>query len=372
MTWTSPFTAVTGAVITAAGWNTSGRDNLLHLRALLADPAAANYWLQSSSASGAAFVDRAVAVLQALGYTPVHPTGDTMTGTLTVQKTQGAVSGAFATAQLVAESLDASLNPAETAGYGFHRLNNSGIYVYHAGLAAAADILRIITSSNLLATVWHSLNQGAGSGLDADLVDGQHGSYYLARANHTGTQSPSTISPQGSGSGLDADTVDGLNPTATPAAGAIPKADGSGKLDGWVTASGGVPTGLGGWVRQASEIPTGYSRETNLDGRIPVGAGTTFSTTFVELTNYGAAWSFTPTDSGHVHSGAGLGVSGSTGAPSASNGLGNNGGVSAPTTTHTHDQGSLDVTGSTDSAAAAVTSTTWTIPSRGVVWVRKN
>lgn len=35
---------------------------------------------------------------------------------------------------------------------------------------------------------------GAASALDADLVDGQHGSYYLSRANHTGTQTASSIS----------------------------------------------------------------------------------------------------------------------------------------------------------------------------------
>jgi len=49
------------------------------------------------------------------------------------------------------------------------------------------------------------------SNLNADMVDGQHGVYYLARANHTGTQTPNTISPQGSGSGLDADKLDGLD-----------------------------------------------------------------------------------------------------------------------------------------------------------------
>lgn len=35
---------------------------------------------------------------------------------------------------------------------------------------------------------------GAGSGLDGDLLDGQQGSYYLDRANHSGTQAASTIS----------------------------------------------------------------------------------------------------------------------------------------------------------------------------------
>jgi hypothetical protein len=34
--------------------------------------------------------------------------------------------------------------------------------------------------------VWHAGNDGSGSGLDADLLDGQHGSYYLAAGNLTG------------------------------------------------------------------------------------------------------------------------------------------------------------------------------------------
>lgn len=35
--------------------------------------------------------------------------------------------------------------------------------------------------------IWHENNQGTGSGLDADLLDGQEGSYYLSLANSTGT-----------------------------------------------------------------------------------------------------------------------------------------------------------------------------------------
>jgi len=42
-------------------------------------------------------------------------------------------------------------------------------------------------------TVWTSGNDGASSGLDADLLDGQQGAYYRDRANHTGTQDVSTI-----------------------------------------------------------------------------------------------------------------------------------------------------------------------------------
>lgn len=62
---------------------------------------------------------------------------------------------------------------------------------------------------------------GDGSGLDADLLDGQHGDYYLDAANLTGTVSSTNLDANdildlvktvdGSGSGLDADTLDGLD-----------------------------------------------------------------------------------------------------------------------------------------------------------------
>lgn len=42
--------------------------------------------------------------------------------------------------------------------------------------------------------VWTDSNQGAGSGLDADTLDGQSSAYYRDRANHTGTQVHTTIS----------------------------------------------------------------------------------------------------------------------------------------------------------------------------------
>jgi hypothetical protein len=40
-------------------------------------------------------------------------------------------------------------------------------------------------------TAWVVLDNGGGN---ADQLDGQHGAYYLARGNHTGTQTASTIS----------------------------------------------------------------------------------------------------------------------------------------------------------------------------------
>jgi hypothetical protein len=60
-----------------------------------------------------------------------------------------------------------------------------------------------LTLSDIQIIVWDAVN--------ASKLGGYDGSYYLNRANHTGTQAPSTISPQGSGSGLNADKVDGFD-----------------------------------------------------------------------------------------------------------------------------------------------------------------
>jgi len=48
---------------------------------------------------------------------------------------------------------------------------------------------RTITLPDATGTVWTSGNDGSGSGLDADLLDGQQGSYYLDYNNLTNTPS---------------------------------------------------------------------------------------------------------------------------------------------------------------------------------------
>lgn len=62
------------------------------------------------------------------------------------------------------------------------RIYNGSAWVNVGDLDAATILSRLLTVD------------GAGSGLDADLLDGQSGSYYLARGNHSGTQTSATIS----------------------------------------------------------------------------------------------------------------------------------------------------------------------------------
>jgi hypothetical protein len=113
---------------------------------------------------------------------------------------------------------------------------------------------------------------------------------------------------------------------------------------------GTAVVGMSAWVRTAAEIPVGWPRETTLDGRVPVGAGTEYGVTYVENTPYGSSWY-------HSHP-----ISDATGTPDSltTNLKGAGGGwpVSHPSHTHT-------LTGSSGNDA-------WSIPMRVVVFVRKS
>lgn len=62
--------------------------------------------------------------------------------------------------------------------------------------------------------MWHAGNDGAGSGLDADLLDGQQGSYYLAASTYTAADVlAKLLTADGAGTGLDADLLDGQQGT---------------------------------------------------------------------------------------------------------------------------------------------------------------
>jgi hypothetical protein len=139
-------------------------------------------------------------------------------------------------------------------------------------------------------------------------------------------------------------------------------------------------------VRNAAEIPGGWARETTLDGRLLVGAGTSFSQTFVEGTGYGASWahqhgigSLTVTVSSVAVTGTATGgPEDNTGGPSATNGLATAGGVNLPTETHHHSLNGVSFavsasgSGSGSTTATNSADATWLPPMRAVVWIRKS
>ena len=97
----------------------------------------------------------------------VNVYGDTMTGTLNISSSSEA---------LIRYQISGSNKAA--SGY----LTGTGAYLYSW---PAGKYLHITDAGSLLfggSTVWHSGNDGSGSGLDADLLDGKHASYWQRRA----------------------------------------------------------------------------------------------------------------------------------------------------------------------------------------------
>lgn len=103
-----------------------------------------------------------------------------------------------------------------------------GIILYNSS-GVAGNALQIYENGSFTwagNTVWHSGNDGSSSGLDADLLDGQHGSFYQNAGNLTGTIADarlpssmvgktftSTVSVTGANTGLE---LGALGATNTP------------------------------------------------------------------------------------------------------------------------------------------------------------
>jgi len=361
MTWTSPFTAVTGAVITAAGWNASARDNLNHLRALLPDPGATDYLLQASSTSAAAFVSKSSALA---AYALLA--GAAFSGAITFPTGTGISFGQSGTPSQIADA----------AGFGFIGSKNDIFRIYNAALsqimlaisptvvavlgelqAATAAIAGAATVGGTLSitgtTTAAALNTSGTITAPNIAASGISQGNTLVSIVATGT-APLTVSSTTEVANLNASRVAGKIPTATPGAAALPLADGSSTLDSWITAAKLVPSGLIAAFATAAAIASGWARYTALDGRIPVGAGTTFSVTYTEATDYGSAWSHTPLGT----------IAVTIGAPSATHNVDDDaGGDPHATSDHTHSIASQTFTGS---------ATSWVIPSRAVVWAQKS
>lgn len=80
-------------------------------------------------------------------------------------------------------------------GFSPHSPNGDTAYFWLSDPTNKTVLARWIDGSE--STLWHSRNDGSGSGLDADLLDGQDGTHFLNRTNHTGTQPASTITGLG-------------------------------------------------------------------------------------------------------------------------------------------------------------------------------
>jgi hypothetical protein len=390
---------VVGTVITAAWEIANPLAAVRWLRQLMgnADPPGSSYVVVSSSTTSAAWSKVPPDALQAgaavanLGYTPVNKAGDTNVGALSLV-------GDLA---LPANTLTARALVAGAGGVavGAGGIANAGPY---AGGSTASGVpavlgLSVGTSGVNAAGPVSAASYGGGTTVTGTpaVLGLSVGSSGIASAG------PLTASSLAASGGVTCATV---APSSSYGGGS--KTAGVPSVLGLVVGTSGIasdgPIAIGGQQvyhpgnppPSGAVVPTGaivafdtaahltaagagWTRHTAADGRFLVGAGTSFSQTFTEGTAYGAAWSHTHADAGHAHGAAGLGISGHTG--SAVGGTTGTASGSPPPTvatdTHTHDAtangGTLDVTGATDPAAAAIGATTWLPPSLGVVWGRK-
>jgi hypothetical protein len=150
------------------------------------------------------------------------------------------------------------------------------LYLGNAGHQIQWDGTKLVVDGS---RIWHEGNDGSGSGLDADTLDSHDTSYFATAAS--------------------------------------------------VAAIVGVPSGIIAAVPTAAQIPSGWVRYTNGDGRLLIGAGTTFSQTFVE-NNFIGASNWTPV--------TGLGTDASASAFLAASSASNNatGATNVSTSPHTH------------------------------------
>lgn len=89
----------------------------------------------------------------------------------------------------IGSGLNSDLLDGQEGAYYLSRSNHVGPVPW----ALVTNTPTTLAGYGITDAVWTASNDGAGSGLDADLLDGQHGAYYLDRANHTGTQDWSTL-----------------------------------------------------------------------------------------------------------------------------------------------------------------------------------
>jgi hypothetical protein len=97
-----------------------------------------------------------------------------------------------------AQLVGRALNDAGSASGNFLEVGRSGETI------SSVNLLGTVLQHNGQ-TVWTAASDGNGSGLDADLLDGQQGSYYLAVSDLLSA----LLTVDGAGSGLDADLLDG-------------------------------------------------------------------------------------------------------------------------------------------------------------------
>lgn len=119
----------------------------------------------------------------------VNVTGDTMTGNLTFSDhSEGIVWSAGGDS---ASMKFYNVSAADPNGRLEYSIGGAGNEYYRWVDGSGTELMRLAPDGGVNGltmrggTVWHSGNDGAGTGMDSDLLDGQHGTYYLDYPNLT-------------------------------------------------------------------------------------------------------------------------------------------------------------------------------------------
>lgn len=225
MTWTTPFTATTNAVISSSSHNQGVRDNLLHLRALLPDPGAATYLLQASSTSGAAFVTpNGDAILtpssvtgnsgsSAIGANNIHPNRLVDPGAAGLVPVSGGSAGSvnFSTVGASGLSSDAITEPkidadnSPTDGYVLSYVSASGRMRWIATTSSSnlvpSGLIAMVVNAAAIPTAWtreSGLNGRFPVGDDLGVTFTSENNYGAANT-HTHNSNSFTVSGSASG-----------------------------------------------------------------------------------------------------------------------------------------------------------------------------
>lgn len=154
-------------------------------------------------------------IVARLGYTPLDIAGGNMAGLLTVNNT---ANNGISSTPAGGQGIQVRGNGTGPAILSFNRHLN---YAVHFGLDIDNRLKFGGWSVGAAHELWHGGNDGSGSGLDADMLDGQQGSYYtdiaarlgytpLNAINYTASDiRTKLLTVDGSGSGIDADLLDG-------------------------------------------------------------------------------------------------------------------------------------------------------------------
>jgi hypothetical protein len=248
MPWSPPSVPISGTTITVAFATSLINNGLNWLRQLTgnADPPGADYVAVSTSTSTTSWQKVTSAVIQDGGVADVDMANQKVNQVNPQYTTFGGItdkgSGFFDVS--ISGGSDAPTGSANWMVNQVRHWNHGQDYRWQ--LAVQLEDSTQMYARSVIAGVgsaWHRLfhsgMDGAGSGIDADLLDGQSSAFYATAAS--------------------------------------------------VAAINQVPSGLIAAFATAAAIAAGWARYTAADGRILIGAGTTFSQTFTENNNAGSS-----------------------------------------------------------------------------------